>query len=98
MCAAVPKLSGFTGVVTTLFNFPLNSLQDLRASEVELEVSEYSPEDDSSSAGGDQADAPSPPARRESEAIIAAGLYLNIYLEFWNQWMIHSKHMFGTPT
>ncbi|XP_047028886.1 uncharacterized protein LOC124636784 isoform X2 [Helicoverpa zea] len=46
--------------------------QDLRASEVELEVSEYSPEDDSSSAGGDQHDAPSPPVRRESEAIIAA--------------------------
>lgn len=47
--------------------------QDLRASEVELEVSEYSPEDDSSSAGGDQPDAASPPVRRESEAIIAAG-------------------------
>ncbi|CAH1637323.1 unnamed protein product [Spodoptera littoralis] len=46
--------------------------QDLRASEVELEVSEYSPEDDSSSAGGDQPDAASPPVRRESEAIIAA--------------------------
>ncbi|XP_026741376.1 uncharacterized protein LOC113503547 [Trichoplusia ni] len=43
-----------------------------RASEVELEVSEYSPEDDSSSAGGDQVDAPSPPVRRESDAIIAA--------------------------
>ncbi|KAJ8718500.1 hypothetical protein PYW08_002737 [Mythimna loreyi] len=45
---------------------------DLRASEVDLEVSEYSPEDDSSSAGGDQPDAPSAPVRRESEAIIAA--------------------------
>ncbi|XP_063830258.1 uncharacterized protein LOC135079536 [Ostrinia nubilalis] len=47
--------------------------QDLRSSEVELDPSEYSPEDDSSSAGGDQPDTPSPPVRRESEAIITAG-------------------------
>ncbi|CAG9790918.1 unnamed protein product, partial [Diatraea saccharalis] len=47
--------------------------QDLRASEVELDASEYSPEDDSSSAGGDHVDAPTPTVRRESEAIIAAG-------------------------
>ncbi|XP_072938384.1 uncharacterized protein [Epargyreus clarus] len=47
--------------------------QELRTSEVELDASEYSPEDDTSSAGGDQIDAPEPPVRRESEAIIAAG-------------------------
>ncbi|KAL0870580.1 hypothetical protein ABMA27_005544 [Loxostege sticticalis] len=42
-------------------------------SEVELDPSEYSPEDDSSSGGADQPDTPSPPVRRESEAIITAG-------------------------
>ncbi|KAI8434255.1 hypothetical protein MSG28_012350 [Choristoneura fumiferana] len=46
--------------------------QDLRASEVELDASEYSPEEDSSSAGGDHHDAPAPPARREPDAIITA--------------------------
>ncbi|RVE47954.1 hypothetical protein evm_007362 [Chilo suppressalis] len=46
--------------------------QDLRASEVELDASEYSPEDDSSSAGGDHVDAATATVRRESEAIIAA--------------------------
>ncbi|XP_063627319.1 uncharacterized protein LOC134798858 [Cydia splendana] len=43
--------------------------QDLRASEVELDVTD-SPEDDSSSAGGDHT--PAPPVRRESEAIITS--------------------------
>ncbi|KAL4717115.1 hypothetical protein ACJJTC_017002 [Scirpophaga incertulas] len=47
--------------------------QDLRASEIELDASEYSPEDDSSSAGGDHIDAPTPAVRRESESLIAAG-------------------------
>ncbi|XP_030028829.2 uncharacterized protein LOC115446344 isoform X2 [Manduca sexta] len=47
--------------------------QDRGASEVDLDASEYSPEDDSSSVGGDQADAVTPPVRRESEAIIAGG-------------------------
>ncbi|XP_060804574.1 uncharacterized protein LOC106129671 [Amyelois transitella] len=45
--------------------------QDLPASEVELDASEYSPEDDSSSGGADRRDVTAPPARRESEAIIA---------------------------
>lgn len=68
-------------------------LQDLRASEVE--VSEYSLEDDSSSAGGDQHDAAASPVRRESEAIIAAGkasyfIHLYLYtLDFLN-WAIRA--------
>lgn len=48
-------------------------LQDIRSSEVELEASEYSPEDDSSSGGADHIDTPTPPVRPEPEAIIAAG-------------------------
>ncbi|XP_013140312.1 PREDICTED: uncharacterized protein LOC106104727 [Papilio polytes] len=43
--------------------------QELRSSEVELEASEYSPEDDSSSAGADHTDAPRDPA----DPLIAAG-------------------------
>ncbi|CAH0718295.1 unnamed protein product, partial [Brenthis ino] len=46
--------------------------EELRASEVELEASEYSPEDDSSSGGADHIDAPTAPVRPEPEAIIAA--------------------------
>ncbi|XP_028037734.1 protein Aster-B-like isoform X2 [Bombyx mandarina] len=46
--------------------------QDPRASEVDFEASEYSPEDDSSSAGGDQVDAPAA-VRRESETILPTG-------------------------
>ncbi|XP_046966458.1 GRAM domain-containing protein 2B-like isoform X3 [Vanessa cardui] len=44
--------------------------EELRTSEVE--ASEYSPEDDSSSGGADHIDAPSVPIRPEPEAIIAA--------------------------
>ncbi|XP_047532238.1 uncharacterized protein LOC125067612 isoform X2 [Vanessa atalanta] len=44
--------------------------EELRTSEVE--ASEYSPEDDSSSGGADHIDAPSVPLRPEPEAIIAA--------------------------
>ncbi|KAJ0175122.1 hypothetical protein K1T71_009263 [Dendrolimus kikuchii] len=46
---------------------------DLRASEVELDASEYSPEDDSSSVGGDQPDAAVASPRREAEPIIPTG-------------------------
>ncbi|XP_053611970.1 uncharacterized protein LOC128676059 isoform X2 [Plodia interpunctella] len=46
--------------------------QDLRVSEVELDASEYSPEDDSSS-GGAERDVTAAPVKRESEALIAAG-------------------------
>ncbi|XP_053611971.1 uncharacterized protein LOC128676059 isoform X3 [Plodia interpunctella] len=45
--------------------------QDLRVSEVELDASEYSPEDDSSS-GGAERDVTAAPVKRESEALIAA--------------------------
>lgn len=49
---------------------------------MELDASEYSPEDDSSSVGGDQPDATTLPALRETENIIAGGnkrvfIYLN---------------------
>ncbi|XP_045538954.1 uncharacterized protein LOC106716357 [Papilio machaon] len=44
--------------------------QELRSSEVELEASEYSPEDDSSSAGADHTDAPT---RDPTDPLIAAG-------------------------
>lgn len=46
--------------------------QDPPVSEVEIDVSEYSPEDDSSSAGGEPHGVTPTPVRRESEAIIAA--------------------------
>ncbi|XP_038221887.1 membrane-anchored lipid-binding protein LAM4-like isoform X3 [Zerene cesonia] len=45
--------------------------QDLRTSEAELEASEYSPEDDSSSGGADHIDS-SKPVRHEPEVIMAA--------------------------
>ncbi|XP_049872092.1 uncharacterized protein LOC126370964 isoform X2 [Pectinophora gossypiella] len=45
--------------------------QELRASEIELDASEYSPEDDSSSGGADQHDSKTPPVKREPEAIIS---------------------------
>lgn len=63
-------------------------LQDLPASEVELEVSEYSPEDDSSSAGGDHHDAATPPVRRESEAIIAAGILNSLLFFFCHDFLV----------
>lgn len=47
-------------------------LKELRTSEIE--ASEYSPEDDSSSGGADTIDAPTVPVRPEPEAIIAAGM------------------------
>ncbi|XP_031763101.2 uncharacterized protein LOC113510812 isoform X3 [Galleria mellonella] len=42
--------------------------QDARISEVDLDASEYSPEDDSSSGAGENHDPPSPPVRRDSES------------------------------
>ncbi|KAM3965501.1 uncharacterized protein ACR2FA_000347 [Aphomia sociella] len=44
--------------------------QDTRASEVDLDASEYSPEDDSSSGGGERLSPPSQPARRDSEPAV----------------------------
>ncbi|KPI99662.1 GRAM domain-containing protein 1B [Papilio xuthus] len=44
--------------------------QELRSSEVELEASEYSPEDDSSSVGADQTDAPT---RDPADPLITSG-------------------------
>lgn len=47
--------------------------QDPRISEADQDASEYSPEDDSSSVGGDHPDVAAAPPRRDTEAIIATG-------------------------